>query len=168
MRETEREEVWMGRRRPRSSSGVLAEEAKGGDDKAVMGESREHWSVGRSEYGRGKSRKDDEMRTSQSVEEQVQRCFQTKAAIVRTTLLKPLFSRSVMPMRRRPRSVHSERGIAEAVTQDVPNVTSSRTLPSLPLHPPLQNHARLDRPTGREPLQGFASVSSADLNSSRG
>ena len=74
MRETEQEEVWMGRRRPRSSSGVLAEEAKGGDDKAVMGESREHWSVGRSEYGRGKSRKDDEMRTSQSVEEQVQRC----------------------------------------------------------------------------------------------
>ena len=33
MRETEQEEVWMGRRRPRSSSGVLAEVAKGGDDK---------------------------------------------------------------------------------------------------------------------------------------
>ena len=33
MQETEREEVWMGRRRPRSSSGVLAEVAKGGDDK---------------------------------------------------------------------------------------------------------------------------------------
>ena len=91
-----------------------------GEGRRRQGESREHWSVGRSEYGRGKSRKDDEMRTSQSVEEQVQRCFQTKAAIVRTTLLKPPFSRSVMPMRRRPRSIQSERGIAEAVTQGRP------------------------------------------------